>query len=135
MDRSMSVPRQGTCWRRGQAHPTAAPFAVGARLSAGGGPELLTGPLAALMVAAELPIPLRCCTTMSWIFGGPPGARDRAHALGQLGVGAGRDFVLIRALEEVLRAGVPGAMPALLATIHSMIAARRCSCRCAAVAM
>jgi octaprenyl-diphosphate synthase len=32
------------------------------------------------------------------------------------------DFVLIRALEEVLRSGIPGAMPALLETIHSMIA-------------
>ena len=88
-----------------------------------GAPELALAPLGALMVAAEL---THAATLLhddvldvSEVRRGQETARMRWG--NSVSVLAG-DFVLIRALEEVLRSGIPGAMPALLSTIHAMIA-------------
>lgn len=79
--------------------------------------------LAALMAAAELTHTATLLhddvIDVSPVRRGLPTARMRwGNAVSVL---AG-DFVLTRALEEVERAAVPGAMPALLSTIQSMIA-------------
>ena len=86
-------------------------------------PPLLPGPLCALMVAAEL---VHTATLLhddvldvSEVRRGRETARMRWG--NSVSVLAG-DFVLTRALEEVLGADIPGAMPAILQIIHSMIA-------------
>ena len=86
-------------------------------------PPLLPGPLCALMVAAEL---VHTATLLhddvldvSEVRRGRETARMRWG--NSVSVLAG-DFVLTRALEEVLGVDIPGAMPAILQTIHSMIA-------------
>ena len=88
-----------------------------------GAVKLAAAPLAALMVAAEL---THAATLLhddvldvSEVRRGQETARMRWG--NSVSVLAG-DFVLIRALEEVQRSGIPGAMPALLSTIHAMIA-------------
>ena len=88
-----------------------------------GATALSPGPLAALMVAAEL---THAATLLhddvldvSEVRRGQETARMRWG--NSVSVLAG-DFVLIRALEEVQRSAIPGAMPALLSTIHAMIA-------------
>lgn len=86
-------------------------------------PPLSLEPLCALMVAAEL---VHTATLLhddvldiSEVRRGQETARMRWG--NSVSVLAG-DFVLTRALEEVLRAEIPGAMPAMLATIQAMIA-------------
>ena len=86
-------------------------------------PPLLPGPLCALMVAAEL---VHTATLLhddvldvSEVRRGRETARMRWG--NSVSVLAG-DFVLSRALEEVVGADIPGGMPAILQTIHSMIA-------------
>ncbi len=88
-----------------------------------GAPALAVAPLGALMVAAEL---THAATLLhddvldvSEVRRGQETARMRWG--NSVSVLAG-DFVLIRALEEVQRSGIAGAMPALLSTIHAMIA-------------
>ena len=86
-------------------------------------PELPSDAMLSLMVAAEL---THTATLLhddvldnSEVRRGQETARMRwGNAVSVL---AG-DFVLTRALEEVLRADVPGAMPAILETIRAMIA-------------
>ena len=99
-------------------------LALSARASQpAGAPKLEIAPLAALMVAAEL---THAATLLhddvldvSEVRRGQETARMRWG--NSVSVLAG-DFVLIRALEEVQRSGIAGAMPALLSTIHAMIA-------------
>lgn len=88
-----------------------------------GAPPLLPGPLCALMVAAEL---VHTATLLhddvldvSEVRRGQETARMRWG--NSVSVLAG-DFVLTRALEEVLGSGIAGTMPAILKTIHAMIA-------------